>query len=250
MPSYKCPLAPACNYETGDVPDTIASEFLAIHKTLHTTPAPVATTPAPSRGPKLIRPAIKLNCTNEDWNAFCRRWETYKTGSNISDERASGQLLECTSSELGDIVLRAYPAFTTTPIEEALTLLKSLAVVPVALGVLRSDLNAMQQDPDETFRAFAAKVQGKAETCEYRTKNTGTCSADGCNTPYEGYTYYTDDRIRDTLLQGIADIDIRREALSVKGIQEQPITEIIAFVETRETARNANPSQGLQAVSG
>jgi hypothetical protein len=32
-------------------------------------------------------------------------------------------------------------------------------------------------------------------------------------------TYYTDDRIRDTLLQGIADSDIRREALSVKGIQ-------------------------------
>ena len=61
----------------------------------------------PSRGPKLIRPVIKLNCTNEEWNAFCRRWETYKTGSNISDERASGQLLECTSSELGDIVLRA-----------------------------------------------------------------------------------------------------------------------------------------------
>ena len=249
MVVLRCPL---CEFATEDLADG-ASTILQIHGYTHsaTTTAPTpAATPAPSRGPKLVRPIIKLNCTNEEWNAFFRRFDTYKTGSNIPDDCASGQLLECTSSELGDIVLRAHPDFTTRPIQEAITLLKALAVVPVALGVLRSELNAMQQDPDETFRTFAAKVQGKAETCEYRTKNSGTCSAAGCGTPYEGYTYYTDDRIRDTLLQGIADIDIRREALSVKGIQEQPVTEIIAFVETRETARNANPSLGVQALSG
>lgn len=52
--------------------------------------------------------------------------------------------------------------------------------------------------------------------------------------------YYTEQRIRDVLLDGIADIDIRREALSVEGIQSRSTNEIIHFVETRETARDAN----------
>ena len=54
-----------------------------------------------------------------------------------------------------------------------MAVLRSLAVIPVALGVLRSELDAMIQDPDQTFRAFAAKVQGKAETCEFKTTCKG-----------------------------------------------------------------------------
>ena len=38
----------------------------------------------------------------------------------------------------------------------------------------------------------------------------------------EGETYYTDEMIRDVLLQGIADVDIRREALSVLGFEKSP----------------------------
>ena len=53
----------------------------------------------------------------------------------------------------------------------------------------------------------------------------------------------------DVLLNGIADIDIRREALSSENIHDRPINEIIAFVETREIARNASPSIGVSSVS-
>ena len=125
-------------------------------------------------------------------------------------------------------------------------------MVPVALGVLRAELSAMTQDPDHPFRNFAATVQGKAETCEFTTEYSGTCTAAGCNERYHGKTYYTDERIRDVLLTGIADVDIRREALSVEGVQQQSINEIIAFVESREIARNAqpNPLSGVSGVSG
>ena len=64
---------------------------------------------------------------------------------------ASTQLLECMSPELGDIVLSAFPNFTRKLIGEVITLLESLAVFPIVLGVLRSEQNAIQQDPDETF---------------------------------------------------------------------------------------------------
>lgn len=125
--------------------------------------------------------------------------------------------------------------------------LKALAVIPVALGVVRSELMAMQQDPEEPFRTFAARVQGKAETCEFHTKYNGVC--DHCNSGYSGDVYYTDEVIRDVLLNGIADLDIRRDALSSDNIQKKPLTEVVAFVENRETARNANPVTTVSTLS-
>ena len=250
MVVLRCTYSTECTFATEDVDVAAAILLLDIHARAH--PQAIQQGPAPqptqSRGPKLVRPTIKLNSSPEDWNAFTRRWAMYKAGSNISDNDAPGQLLECTSEDLGNIVLRAHPNFTSKPLDEVITLLRSLAVVPIALGVLRSELSAMVQDPDEPFRTFAARVQGKAETCEFTTSFSGACAE--CSTPYDGSTYYTDDRIRDVLLNGIADVDIRREALSVDGILRQSINDIIGFVEGREIARNANPVLGISAVSG
>lgn len=44
-------------------------------------------------------------------------------------------------------------------------------------------------------------------------------------------------------------MDIRCEALSLDGIQTKPVTDVTAFVETRETARNANPLPSVSALS-
>jgi len=209
----KCPVL-GCVYSTGPHEVVAAAALLNAHTISHQ----VAPTPPPAtiRAPKLIRPRVKPNITGEEWNAFTRRWSTYRTGSGITDATAPSQLLECTTEELGDIILRAHPDFTDQPIVDALRLLKSLAVVPVALGVLRSQLSKMVQGPDESFRTYTARVQGKAETCEFRTTYNGRCA--NCNTAFTGSTYYTDDMIKDVLLSGIADSDIRREALSDCGV--------------------------------
>ena len=87
--------------------------------------------------------------------------------------------------------------FTTKPFDEAVNLLRSLAVVPTALDVLRSELSAMYQGADESFRTFAAKVQGKAETCEFITAFSGRCTNADCNAQYTGQTYYTVEVTRD-----------------------------------------------------
>ena len=247
MTILTCPI-PGCGFATQDVDVVGAAAILTVHNNMHIAAPPPAPAPAPSRGPKLERPKLALNSTNEDWNAFFRRWESFRLGSGIQDATASGQLLECTSEQLGNIVLRADPNFTTKPLNDALQMLKSVAVIPVALGVLRAELFAMKQDPDETFRTFSARVQGKAEVCEFKTDFNATCN--NCNNAVTGDTYYTDDAMRDVLLGGIADIEIRREALSADGIQVRPIAQVIAFVESRETARNANPlSSTLSALS-
>ena len=60
----------------------------------------------------------------------------------------------------------------------------------------------MLQERDESFRAFAARVCDKAETCAYIIKCTYLREVD-----------FTDLIIRDVLIAGIADLDIRREVL-------------------------------------
>jgi len=204
---------PDCGFTTEDVDVIGAAAILNVHSHVHvvSTSAPVAFTP---RAPRLERPRLQLNATTEEWNAFIRRWDTYRVGSGITDNIAPGQLLECASEQLKNILLRADPAFTSRPLADALKTIKSIAVIPVALGVLRSELAALRQDPDEPFRTFAARVQSKSETCEFRTTYNDVCG--NCQTAVSGDGYYTDEVIRDVLLNGIADTDIHREAVSTE----------------------------------
>jgi len=96
-----------------------------------------------------------------------RRWDTFRLGSGITDAAAAAQLLECANNQLANIILRANPTFTTVPITDAIKTFKSLAVVPVALRVLHGDLASMRKGPEEPFCTYAARVQGKAKTCEF-----------------------------------------------------------------------------------
>ena len=118
----------------------------------------------------------------------------------------------------------------------------SLGVILVALGVLQSNLTAERQDPDGK-----ANQQGKAETCEFKTIFIGRCS--NWQTAVTREFCYTDEVTRDVILNEIADLDIHCDVLSTKGIQTKPITDTIAFVETRETACNANPTSVVSALS-
>jgi len=112
MTILTCPI-PGCDFATQDVDVVGAAAILNVHSHVHVT-TPTRAQPT-VRGPKLERPKLKLNSTNEDWNAFIRRWETFRIGSGVQDATASGQLLECTSEQLGKIVLRADPTFTSKP---------------------------------------------------------------------------------------------------------------------------------------
>ena len=88
----------------------------------------------------------------------------------------------------------------------------------------------IRQLRDEPFRAFAARVRGKADTCAF----TIDCT---CGLKIN----YTDHMIRDTLLNGIADDEIRREILGGADMLTRAVNEIVALVEGKVMARNALP---------
>ena len=129
------------------------------------------------------------------------------------------------------------PTIETGSIDIVIATMKALAVIPVATGVRRSELLDMKQRRDEPFRAFAAKTIGKAETCGFTTNSA--CACGRSNT-----VDYTDRVLRDVLVAGIYDTEIRRGILGVEGIIEKSVNEVISLVEKKEMARDAHMVSG------
>ena len=80
------------------------------------------------------------------------------------------QLFQCAENEIRDSLLKANPDAASSTLPDLLDAMRSLAVIPVATGVLRTELLQLRQERDEPFRAFTARVRGKAETCAFSTK--------------------------------------------------------------------------------
>ena len=100
---------------------------------------------------------------------FTRRWNIFREGSQIAENNASHHLFQCADAALGDSLLKTDPDITKKDINTLLSTMKKLAVIPIATGIIRSELLEMKQLRDEAFRKFASRVRGKAETCEYET---------------------------------------------------------------------------------
>ena len=61
---------------------------------------------------------------------------------------------------------------------------------------------------------------------------------------------YTEEVIRDVLLAGICDLDIRLDALSMPDILDKAVNDVVSIIESREMARNATPApQSVAAFS-
>ncbi|KAK3710029.1 hypothetical protein QZH41_012419, partial [Actinostola sp. cb2023] len=160
---------PDCEFQSEDVSEVLAIALLTNHGLAHQNSAPQPKNTA-LRGPKLERPKVDIGISVEEWNIFKRRWEVFRAGSGIDDSSAPSQLFQCAGNELGDNLLKANPNATTEPLHQLMAAIRSLAVIPVATSVLRTELLRLHQERDEPVRAFAAKVRGKAETCAFATK--------------------------------------------------------------------------------
>ena len=241
MVVIECP-ATGCSYRTADVGEALVLKLLEIHAVEHTSQKVVKSSP-----PKLTRPSIDIGADEERWMAFIRRWDTFKRGSSISEADTSAHLFECASAELSELLLRLDQEITLRTETEVLEKMHSMAVIPIARGVTRAELLKMHQLDDENFRAFAARVKGKAETCGFAANAEYTCEK--CNHKGTVSADYTQSSMRDVLLTGIADVDIRREALSCEELQNKSINEMISFVERREMSREQCKSSSLSAIS-
>ena len=224
---------PGCAFQFEDAPEAVACAISQSHAFSHAAPEPNFSR-IPLEGSKLTRSSIDVGVSLEAWNVFTRHWQMFRQGSGINKASATAQLFQCASQSLGDSLLKSDAEIVSKPLQVLLSAMRRLAVIPVVTGVLRSDLMQMRQLRDEPFRAFAARVRGKADTCVF----TVDCT---CGLKVN----YTDHMIRDTLLNGIADDEI----LGSADVLTRAVNKIVVLVESKEMARNAVPPTEVTSVS-
>merc|ERR1712055_206174 len=94
-------------------------------------------------------------------------------------------------------------------------------------------------------RAFLARVQGKAATCEFKTKCTEECCREG-----EKSVDFTNTIVKYVLVNGLADAEIRREVLGWKLLDESSLSDAVAFIEQKEMARDAFKGEAAAVKTG
>ena len=231
MPVIQCHIT-NCEFSTPDVDSAIAAVMLAHHlSTAH--PAPV-----PTKAPTIPQPKVTGNIYEDQWDCFTREWAVYKGTVAITTDRLPVYLLACCSADLKSSVERANPTITTQSEEDVLSAIKWHAVVSVAASVLRTELFAMKQDHGETVLAFSSRALGKARNC----KLTVRC-------PHNSDVDYSEEMVKQVVLAGMYDDEIKCKVLSTAGIDEKSLNDTIAIIETEEmasrsmTAVNTTPSQ-------
>ena len=188
------------------------------------------------RPPKVDRPRIAGGATAEEWATFNRRWETFKSATDMSQAETKCQLLACCEQELEANLFKDDPKLRDKTEGDILASMKSLAVIDVAATVRVTELLAMKQDHGEGIRSFVARVRDAANICAL--EKACTC---GLN------VNYTDEVVRWVVLAGLSSPEIAREVLGTMDIDRKSLSDTVSIVESKERAARA--CMGESAVS-
>ena len=210
--------------------------------------------PAPAqnqRQPRIDRPSIDIGCDPHVWETFVWKWERFRHGSGITDATANTQLLHCFTDRLLATAKRSLHNLERLSVEDALTQVKKIAVLPVALGVRQTHALETKQDENERFRMFVGRIRERVVDCSFETACTHAppgrtnCTLDANCAGHD----YTDAIIKLVALNGIRDPDIKREVLGVSDLRTRDINDLISLVENKEVARDQSKPNAL-AMAG
>ena len=231
MATIKCP-APDCEEEwSTTIPTDVLTRLLDIHSaTAHAAPARTSAPTTAAKAEKVRRPVVSAAGTSEAWAYFVQRWADYKQATHLTGPDKVFQLLECCDEELRKDLTRTFGALASSDEETVLKNIKTLAVRQENIMVARVQLQQMRQDRDEPVRAFAARLRGQAGVCNFSVK----CPSGTCDTSVD----YSDIMIRDVLIRGLDDEEIRLDILG-ESRQDMSLEEALRYVEAKESGKRS-----------
>ena len=100
MISLSCPRQD-CDYVTGEFEAVVSAALLTAHSTVHSASSQPRSNVRP---PPVDRPKLSRDIPKADWLIFKSRWKSFKTATNISNEKIVHQLLGCLDSDLITLV--------------------------------------------------------------------------------------------------------------------------------------------------
>ena len=239
MSTIQCPV-PECEEEWSlALPEGILTRLMDGHAThVHSVAPPFAPSPLPAaKAEKVRRPGVTSGVTSEDFNYFLQRWTDYKAATLLSGADIIYQLLECCDENLRKDLARTYGSLSSQTEKNVIDYIQNLAVKKENIMVARHDFHIMQQDRDEPVRNFAARLRGQAAICKFQTK---------CINCDQGVDYSAIE-IRDVLVRGLADPDIREDIFSEQN-QNIELESAIKIIEAKEAGRRS--VRQLSAIQG
>ena len=108
----------------------------------------------------LYRPVLHQGVTEEDWEAFIRRWDLFRQRTTLAPRQAVAQLPACCEPELESAPFREDPRISDKTEADILTSMKPLAVLSIALCARRTALMKTVQEPGESVRPYVAAYAG------------------------------------------------------------------------------------------
>ena len=135
MPELKCPFGGCSTVVCKDDKDIAIALFNA-HVSTHNANQSGDRGPSSSKSEKITRPKISQGMMEENWNSF----KLHKMSASLSETDSRLQLIYCCEQSLLEHVLRSDPEIRSKPEKEQLSSIGKLCVVPVAMGVRRSEV--------------------------------------------------------------------------------------------------------------
>ena len=237
----------------------LSVDNLIDHIQLHHMPAPpVRPAPAPAASvAKPTRPTIDAGASPYVWEAFVVQFENYlETGQVTDTRRKITELTLAIPKPCFNRVNERYPggAVFALSYENAIKEAKRAVVSPEATSVRRSNFLDIRQKDGESFVSFLSRARAALVDTSYRhacfhaVPPAKSCGRDGC--PVEGNSY-AEDQLRDILITGLADREIRKAVHAKPKILEISIRDLEEFVKIQEDALSAatGPAPAAAAAS-
>ena len=196
----------------------------AVHNTALATAAP-ATAP---KLEKLPRPTFSLNMTESKWNFTKDQWTNY-IGQYRNAEEATKlmQLQAACHDDLRNRVFETRNFETLNTTDLFLAKMKELAVIKVHKSVHLLKLWEMRQEPEETFRAFVARVIATADMCGMSVPCVD------CNKSIS----YRDQVVQQIVLHGMRDNDVRVRVQSLNTTGElDTLEKLMDYIAAEEAS--------------
>ena len=236
-----------CGYVSENADKEVAKLQFQSHMSFHTQPQAKAAT-SKQKLPPVARPECRQDITMEEWDSFCREFRRFKRNTDYPAGGEADQLFDCCEKALQRLLLKENPNIIEAGETELLSAIKRMAVIRVPTSVRRTNLLALRQDHGQKIREFYADVKAQAATCGFKVK----CSEECCKKTEikdDVLVDYTQLVIKDILIFGVADPDIRRDVLELPDLDEKSASDLVGFIEGKETAKKAWANQSIDVGS-
>ena len=236
---------PDCSYVSENDSEQVAILQFQSHMSGHEPKGqPISTK---QKLPPIERPILKQDVNEEEWETFMQEWRRFKRCASIPKGQEADQLFDCCEKGLGRLLLKEDSDIIDAGEEALIGAMKKMAVIKVAISIRRTKLLSLKQSPGQSFREFYANVKAQAATCNFSAKcGQACCSNADPPVPDVDYTLHV---VKDILISGISDIEIRRDVLEWADLDSKSAKDLVGFVEGKETSKSAW-SQGSSEGAG